>query len=107
MSATYSIPPGTFPREAGSWSLAALVRPLHILMSFPALLFLAMLTAMLFRPPDMKLYCLDRVAFGLLVFVILLRTLLLRQPLRLARLVTLPMFALVLLAVAGTLNQPY
>ena len=107
MSATYSIPPGTFPREAGSWSVAALVRPLHILMSFPALLFLAMLTAMLFRPPDMKLYCLDRVAFGLLVFVILLRTLLLRQPLRLARLVTLPMFALVLLAVAGTLNQPY
>jgi len=107
MSVTHSIPPGAFPREAGSWSLATLLRPLHLLMSFPALLFLAMLTAMLFRPPDMKLYSLDRIAFAVLVFVVVLRALVLRQPLRLARPVALPTFALVVLAVAGALNQPY
>ncbi len=107
MSVTHSIPPGAFPREAGSWGLAALLRPLHLLMSFPALLFLAMLTAMLFRPPDMKLYSLDRIAFVVLVLVVLLRAQVLRQPLRLARPVALPMFALVVLAVAGALNQPY
>jgi putative inorganic carbon (HCO3(-)) transporter len=66
-----------------------------------------MLTAMLFRPPDMKLYSLDRIAFAVLVFVVLLRALVLRQPLRLARPVALPMCALAVLAVAGALNQPY
>jgi len=107
MSVTNCISPRTFPREAGSWSVAALIRPLHILISFPALLFLATLTAMLFRPPDIKLYSLDRIAFGLLVLAVVLRALAIRQPLRLAKSVALPMFALALLAVAGALNQSY
>jgi O-antigen ligase len=107
MSASQSFSPGTFSRVAGSWSIAALVRPLHFMMSFPAALFLVTLTAMLFRPPDVKLCCLDRIAFGLLVFVVLLRVLALRQPLSLARPVILPFFGLSLLAVAGALTQPY
>jgi O-antigen ligase len=75
--------------------------------SFPALLFLATLTTMLFRPPDLKLYYMDRIAFGLLIFIVLLRAQLLRQPMRVAAPISLPMFALMLLAVASALNQPY
>lgn len=73
----------------------------------PAWLFLAALTAMLFRPPEMKFYSLDRIAFGLLVFVVLLRALVLRQSLRLTTSVMLPMLGLALLAIAGPLNMSY
>lgn len=107
MSAIHSISPRNFPREAGSWSVAAFLRPLHVLMSSPVLLFLATLTAMLFRPPDVKLYSLDRIALGVLVFVMLLRVLVLHQPLRLAAPVTMPMLALVVLSAGSVLTQSY
>ena len=51
------------------WTLAAAFRPLHALMAAPAMLFLATLTIMLFRPPDMQFYWLDRIAFLLLLAV--------------------------------------
>ena len=54
-------------------------RPLHALIAAPALLFLATLAVMLFRPPDLQFYWLDRIAFLLLLFVVLLRVLVLRR----------------------------
>lgn len=93
--------------SVAQWSVAAVFRPLHALIAAPSLLFLAALSAMLFRPPDVKLYYLDRIAFALLAFVVLLRALMLRQPLRTASPVVLPMGGLLLLAVTGALLQPY
>jgi putative inorganic carbon (HCO3(-)) transporter len=100
-------PARTAAAEAAHWSVAAAFRPLHALIASPVLLLLATLTAMLFRPPDLRLYDLDRLAFLLLIFVVLLRALLLRQSLRVTGPVTWPMLGLVLLAFGGALTQPY
>ena len=107
MSATQNFSPRAITRESGAWGLAACFRPLHLLLSMPSLVFLATLTAMLFRPPDIKLYCLDRLAFGLLVFVVGARALILRQPLPVAWPAVLPMLGLAFLAVATALNMSY
>ena len=61
------------------WTVVAAFRPLHALMAAPAILFLATLTIMLFRPPDLQFYWLDRIAFLFLLFVVLLRALALRR----------------------------
>jgi O-antigen ligase len=100
-------PGRTAALEAAQWSFAAAFRPLHALLASPSLLLLATLTAMLFRPPDLKLYDLDRLAFLLLVFAVLLRALLLRQSLRITGPVTWPMLGLLLLAFGGALARPY
>src|SRR5450432_3790362 len=55
------------------WTVVTAFRPLHALVAAPALLFLATLTIMLFRPPDLQFYWLDRIAFLLLLFVVFLR----------------------------------
>jgi O-antigen ligase len=111
MLATESVPvrfsPRTAVAEAAQWGVAAAFRPLHALIASPTLLLLATLTAMLFRPPDLKLYDLDRLTFLLLVFAILLRALLLRQSLRIAESVTWPMLGLLVLAFGSALTQPY
>jgi putative inorganic carbon (HCO3(-)) transporter len=107
MTQAQSISLSRFPSQAGARSMAVLLQPLHWLMSAPALLLIATLTAMLFRPPDVKFYCFDRVAFGVLLFVVSLRVLLLRQPLHLRGPVVLPMFALTLIAVGSAFNQAY
>jgi O-antigen ligase len=93
--------------EAGRWTLVAVFRSLHALIVAPSLLFLATITVMLFRPPDIQLYWLDRISLLLLVFVVLLRALVLRQSLRVAGLLTWPMFSLLLLALFSLLAQPY
>ena len=72
----------------------------------PSLLFLATLALMLFHPPDFNFHSIDRVAFGLLIFVVLLRVCALRDPLEFRGLVTCPMLALVLLAFYGVVSQP-
>ena len=48
-------------------------------MAAPSLLFLAALTAMLLRHPDVAFYEIDRVAFGLLVVGVVGRALVVRQ----------------------------
>jgi putative inorganic carbon (HCO3(-)) transporter len=93
--------------EAARWTFVTAFRSLHALMVAPSLLFLATLTVMLFRPPDVQLYWLDRIALVLLVFVVLLRTLLLRESWKVAGPVTLPMLGLLLLAFFSLLAQPY
>jgi len=97
------LPSGELPK----WTALTALRPLHALMAAPSLLFLAALTAMLFRPPGVELYPIDRIAFLLLVFVVLLRVLSLRQSFRVAGTVTWPMLGLVALTLSCVLAQPY
>lgn len=85
----------------------AVVRPLHALLAAPSLLFFGTLAAMLFRPPDLQFYSLDRVAFVLLIFFVVLRALALQQSLRVTGPVTWPMLALLLLTLYGVMTQPY
>ena len=113
MSAATTIParshrvPSDSVQRMAQWGLVAAFRPLHALMAWPALLFMATLAAMLFRPPDVRLYYLDRIAFALLVFVVLLRVLIRRQPLPITGPVKWPMLGMLALALLDVLAQPY
>jgi O-antigen ligase len=97
-------------RISGSNLLARAIgnsfRPLHGLIVAPSLLFLATLALMLFHPPDFNFHSVDRVAFGLLIFVVMLRVCALQDSLQFRSLVTYPMLALVLLAFYGMVSQP-
>ncbi|MGC2194856.1 MAG: O-antigen ligase family protein [Terriglobales bacterium] len=73
----------------------------------PAALFLATLGVMLFRPPGLEFYSLDRVAFLIFVLVILLRALALRQSLRVAGGLMGPMLGLTALAAMSALSHPF
>ena len=68
-----------------SWTVQFFLRPLQLLVSAPSLLFLAALTAMLLRHPDVTFYEVDRVAFGLLLIGVTARVLVFRQTLMLQR----------------------
>ena len=70
-------------------------------------LFILMLAIFLFRPPDVDLYQLDRIAFGLLVVACLVRAVLLRKQLWPSIPLVWPMVLLCSLAVLTTLGQPY
>ena len=97
----------TSPTAVAHWSMVAAVRPLHALMAAPSLVFLVMLTAMLFRPPDLQFYFLDRIAFFLLLFVVLLRALVQQRPISLSTSAMWPMAGLLLLGLSAVLAQPY
>src|SRR2546426_299940 len=84
--------------DALAWTVGALTRPLQALIAAPALLFLITLVLMLFHPPDFHFHGFDRIAFGLLILVVLLRACLLRQPLHFGGSVAWPMLALLVLA---------
>ena len=89
------------------WAGKVVLRPLQALMAAPSLLFLAALTAMLLRPPDVKFYEIDRVAFGLLVVGVAGRAVVLRQRLFVVERVTWPMIGLTALALASVIGQPF
>ena len=97
------LPGGELPQ----WTVSTVMRPLHALMVAPSLLFVATLAVMLFHPPDVQLYWLDRIAFLLLIFIVLLRAFSLQQSLRVAGSVTWPMLGLLALALSCVLAQPY
>ena len=83
------------------------LRPLQVLMAAPSLLFLAALTAMLLRHPDVAFYEIDRGAFGLLVVGVVGRAVILRQRLLFVERVTWPMIGLMALALVSVTGQPY
>ncbi len=99
--------PQTWREGLLGWTVSACFRPLHALMTAPALLFLFTLGVMLFRPADYRFHSYDRFAFVLLIMVVLLRSWTLRIPVRLAGPVVLPLSALLLLALYDALSQPY
>ncbi len=96
--------------EAGSLGWAAfgmLLRPLQMGIAYPSLLYLAALTVFLFRPPDLELYHADRLALGILVFLVGLRALAQREKIPFVAGLTLPLLGLVVLAVARALREPF
>jgi len=94
---------GDFP----VWGMRAVLRPLQGLMATPSLLFLATLTAMLLRHPDVAFYEIDRVAFALLLVGVLGRAMVRRQRLFVVERATWPMIGLTGLAVASVIRQPF
>jgi putative inorganic carbon (hco3(-)) transporter len=84
-----------------------LLRPLHLGLAFPSLLYVGAMTVFLFRPPDLFSYYADRIAFGILVFFVVLRTLARRDRIPFFAGLSLPMFALTALAALRALREPF
>jgi O-antigen ligase len=90
------------------WRAAGLLlRPLHLGLAFPSILYVAAMTIFLFRPPDLSSFYADRIAFGILVFFVALRTMALRDKLPFFAGLSLPMLGLVALAVFRALREPF
>jgi putative inorganic carbon (hco3(-)) transporter len=81
--------------------------PVRALMAMPSLLFLAALTAMLLRHPDVQFYEIDRVAFLLLVIAVVGHAVARKQPLFILERATWPMAGLTLLALISVIGQPF
>ena len=88
-----------------AWAVNASFRPLHGLIAAPAVLFLATLGLTLFHPPDFHFHSIDRVVFGLLILVVLLRACVLRHSHQFFDPITWPMLGLLALAFYGTVSQ--
>lgn len=86
--------------------VATLLIPLQAIVVFPVPLFLVTLTVMLFRPPEIEFYSLDRIAFVTLIVAVAVRTIALRLRLEIYRL-TLPMFGLMTMAAGSALSHPF
>ncbi|MBZ5547495.1 MAG: O-antigen ligase family protein [Acidobacteriia bacterium] len=84
-----------------------LLRPLYLGLAFPSLLYVAAMTVFLFRPPDLYWYYADRIAFGGLVFFVVLRTMALREKVPFIAGLSLPMIGLTALAVMRALREPF
>ncbi|MBZ5664841.1 MAG: O-antigen ligase family protein [Acidobacteriia bacterium] len=90
------------------WGAAGLLfRPLHLALAFPSILYVAAMTVFLFRPPDLFSFYADRIAFGILVFFVALRTLALRDKIPFFPGLSLPMLSLMALAVFRALQEPF
>ncbi len=94
---------GDFP----IWAIRAALRPMQVLMAAPSLLFLAALTTMLLRHPDVAFYEIDRVVFALLLIGVVGRAMVLRQRLLVVERATWPMMGLTGLALASVIRQPF
>lgn len=93
--------------DLGLWTIKGLLRPVQLLISAPCFLFLAALTAMLLRHPDVRFFEIDRVAFAVLVVAVVLRALVWREEFFHLERATFPMLALTALAVVSVLGQPF
>src|ERR1022692_1759437 len=90
------------------WRAAGLLlRPLHLGLAFPSILYVAAMTIFLFRPPDLFSYYADRIAFGVLVFFVGLRTMALRHKIPFFAGLSLPMLGLMALAMFRALREPF
>src|SRR4051794_1889431 len=94
-------------RHAPSAHAAVFVlKALFAAVKFPEVIFLGALTAMLFRPPDLKAFPIDRVAFVVLLGAVALRLVTTRDRLH-AYPATWPTLGLLLLSLRGVLAQSY
>ncbi|MGA9504878.1 MAG: hypothetical protein WBV31_10610 [Terriglobales bacterium] len=84
-----------------------LLRPLHLALAFPSVLYLGAMTIFLFRPPDLFSFYADRLAFGSLLFFVALRTMALRDQLPFFAGLSLPMLSLMALALLRALREPF
>ena len=94
--------------ESPLWHAAGLaIRPLYLAIAYPSILYIAAMTVFLFRPPDMFSFYADRIAFGVLVFFVALRTMALRDRIPFFAGITVPMLGLAVLAVLRALREPF
>jgi putative inorganic carbon (hco3(-)) transporter len=94
--------------EGSLWRAAGiLLRPLHLGLAFPSILYVAAMTVFLFRPPDLFSFYADRVAFAVLVFFVALRALALRDKIPFFPGISLPMLGLTALAIVRALREPF
>ncbi|HTS38529.1 MAG TPA: O-antigen ligase family protein [Candidatus Solibacter sp.] len=108
MAISLHVEHGDAPTEKfAAGTVAALLRPLQLLMAWPSLWFLLALTAMLLRHPDVAFYEIDRVALGLLVVGVLARAMMQRRRIVPLERIALPMLGLILLTVSRALQQPF
>ncbi len=90
------------------WRVAGLLlRPLHLGLAFPSILYVAAMSVFLFRPPDLFSFYADRIAFGILVFFVALRTMALRDRIPFFAGLSLPMLGLLALAVFRAFQEPF
>lgn len=90
------------------WRAAGLLlRPLHLGLAFPSILYVTAMAIFLFRPPDLFSFYADRIAFGILIFFVALRTMALRDKIPFFAGLSLPMAGLMALAVFRALREPY
>jgi O-antigen ligase len=87
-------------------SIPLAIRPFQALVAIPTTLFLASLTAMLLRPPDVSFYEIDRVAFGLLVFGVAGRALVSYRMPPIVNRATWPMIGLSSIALLSVIGGP-
>jgi O-antigen ligase len=106
-SSTGFVRPAALASEAANTALQLWLRLLQAMITAPTLLFLAALTAMLLRHPDVPFYEIDRVAFVLLVLGVAGRAVITRQRFMVMERATWPMIGLTLLAVASVIGQPF
>ena len=106
-SASLRATPGGIGVGFSAWTVGAILRPLQVSMAAPSLWFLAALTAMLLRHPDVAFYEIDRVAFGFLVLGVVGRGIVLRERLFVVERVTWPMIGLTVLAVFSVIGRPF
>jgi O-antigen ligase len=97
------------PRDWGIGECLAktMLLPVQFLFSAPSFLFLATLTAMLLRHPDVQFYAIDRVAFVVLLISVAGRVALLRENLFVFERATWPMLGLTVLALASVAGQSF
>ncbi len=90
------------------WRVAAmLLRPLSLGLAFPSLLYVAAMTVFLFRPPDLFSFYADRFAFAVLAFFVVLRTLALGERIPFFAGLSIPMLALMAMAMFRALREPF
>jgi putative inorganic carbon (hco3(-)) transporter len=106
-ASTGIVRPAALAGEAASTALQMWLRLLQAMITAPTLLFLAALTAMLLRHPDVPFYEIDRVAFVLLVLGVAGRAVVTRQKFVVMERATWPMIGLTFLAVASVMGQPF
>jgi len=99
--------PALWGEHASVGVAKTVLRPFQLLIGSPSFFFLAALTAMLLRHPDVRFYQIDRVAFGLLLLAVVSRAVVLRQPLIVVERATWPMLGLTLLALIDIAEQPF
>jgi putative inorganic carbon (hco3(-)) transporter len=90
------------------WHAVALaLRPLHLGLAFPSILYVVAMTVFLFRPPDLFSFYADRIAFAVLIFFVVLRSAALGEKLPFFAGISLPMLGLMGLAVLRVLREPF
>jgi O-antigen ligase len=99
--------PVSLANEAAWRGLRLGLGTLQAVMIAPSWLFLAALTAMLLRHPDVPFYEIDRVAFVWLGLSVVGRALVTHKPLLVVERATWPMLGLTFLAVVSVMRQPF